>query len=512
EILPNSVPVPTEVTVDIPFESENQMMAVRVVHEGEDCVFVKGAPENILARCKYMMDLDGTQKPIDIEYLRKKITEFSKNGLRVLALAGIDKVDIDKITIDHLRDLNFIGFAGIEDAVRPEAAVAVKKCYSAGIRVVMITGDHSTTAQAVAKSVGIGKGKKMPIAINGQEIDELTDDQLYEKAPDIDVYARVAPQHKYRIVKQLQRHNYTVAMTGDGVNDAPALKQADIGVAMGGGTDVAREASHIILMDDNFATIVKAVRRGRVVLQNLQHIIMYILATSFGGLLTIATSVLVGLPLPILPAQLLWINLVTDGTSTFPLAFEKEHGDVMYFLPRKKGSPLISKEMLVRMILAGFIMMIGTLGVFYYSSPDIFNASPEELDRSRTLAFCVLAFFQIWNVQNSRSIDRSIFFNLPYPGGETYDKVSPFKNPILLAVMLLAIALQVSSVVIPFMNDLLDTIPLNINEWLIVFGLTFSIIIVVEIVKIAQAFYHNITGKRRDDVNDEALIKEGMDF
>ncbi|MFH1051291.1 MAG: HAD-IC family P-type ATPase [bacterium] len=501
-----------QVSVDIPFESENQMMAVRAIHNNEDCIYVKGAPENILARCKSMTALDETLKPIDIEYLRKKIVEFSKDGLRVLALAGIEKSNIDKIDIDNLQDLNFVGFAGIEDAIRPEAAIAVKKCHHAGIRVVMIKGDHSRTAQAVAKSVGIGKGKKLPAAINGMEIDELTDDELFEKVPDIDVYARVAPHHKFRIVKQLQRHNYTVAMTGDGVNDAPALKQADIGVAMGSGTDVAKESSHMILMDDNFATIVKAVRRGRVVLQNLQHIVMYILATSFGGLLTIAASVLVGLPLPVLPAQLLWINLVTDGTSTFPLAFEKEHGDVMVFLPRKKEEPLISKKMWYRMLAAGFIMMLGTLGVFYFSVPDIFNASPEELAYSRTLAFCVLAFFQIWNVQNSRSIDRSLLITLPYTGGEKIDKASIGKNPILLAVMLLAIGLQVSAVVLPFMNTLLDTVPLTFFDWLTVFGLTFSIIIIVEIIKISHALYDNAKGKVREDINQAAMKKPGRDF
>jgi Ca2+-transporting ATPase len=414
--------------------------------------------------------------------------------------------------------MTFVGFAGIEDAVRPEAAVAVQKCYNAGIKVVMITGDHSKTAQAVAKAVGIGSDKPMPIAINGKEIDDLTDEQLYDKVPHIDVYARVAPHHKFRIVKQLQKHGNTVAMTGDGVNDAPALKQADIGVAMGSGTDVARESASMILIDDNFATIVKAVRRGRVVLQNLQHIIMYILATSFGGILTIAASVLVGLPLPILPAQLLWINLVTDGTSTFPLAFEKEHGDVMVFLPRKKESPLISRTMLYRMLLAGTIMMVGTLGVFYFSLPLPLNEIKEiasdpnrakelnyYLSVPRTLAFCVLAFFQIWNVQNSRSVERSIFFNLPYPGGERIDKASPFRNPILLAVMLLAVLLQVSAVELPFMRTLLNTTDLSLYHWLIVISTTFSIIVIIEISKVSKAYYDNAKGHLREEINKAAM-------
>ena len=351
------------VTVDIPFESEYQMMAVRALYKNEDCVFAKGAPEQILSKCSTMMDEQGNRIPINIEYLKDIVNKFSQKGLRVLALAGIQKNEIGNITIENLKDMTFVGFAGIEDSIRPEAVEAVQKCYAAGIRVIMITGDYSKTAQAVAKAVGIAPDKEIPVAITGQELDKMSDDDLFEKVDEIDVYARVAPTHKFRIVKQLQRKGNIVAMTGDGVNDAPALKQADIGVAMGTGTDVAKETAHMVLMDDNFATIVKAIRRGRVVLHNLQHIILYILATSFGGILTIATSVLLGLPLPILPAQLLWINLVTDGTSTFPLAFEKEHGNVMVFLPRKKDAPLITRAMFIRMIIAGFIMMLSLIHI-----------------------------------------------------------------------------------------------------------------------------------------------------
>ncbi len=500
------------ISVDLPFESENQMMAVKAANKEENCIFAKGAPEVILSRCKNMLDIDGNKIDLDLDLLRKKIIDFSKKGLRVLALAGIDQKDVEgDLELNKLQNMTFVGFAGIEDSVRPEAALAVKRCRNAGIKVVMITGDHSRTAQAVAKSVGIGENKEIPVAISGQEIDELSDEELFERAPKIDVYARVAPQHKFRIVRQLQKHKNIIAMTGDGVNDAPALKQADIGVAMGSGTDVSKEAAHMVLTDDNFATIVKAVRRGRIVLHNLQHIITYILATSFGGLLTIAMSVAVGLPLPVLPAQLLWINLVTDGTSTFPLAFEKEHGDVMVFYPRNKETPLISRPMLYRMLICGVVMMIGTLGVFYYSTPDIYNATPEQMDRARTLAFCVLAFFQIWNVQNSRSIDRSLFFDLPYAGGERIDKASPFKNPILLAVMLLAVGLQVSAVAIPVMNDLLDTTPLTANEWLLIIGITFSIIIIVEIIKISGALIDYARGKTRDDVNEAALERRMKD-
>ena len=477
----------SKVYVDIPFESENQLMAVRTNIDGKCYVLAKGAPEKIIKRCTSMIDPAGNNHPIEPDMINAEIAGLSNDGLRVLALAYSHNCPHDTLTIDALTDLTFVGFAGIEDSVREEVIQAVKDCNNAGVKVVMITGDHVKTASSVSKSVGIGYGKAMPTAVTGQEIDEMTDDEFYKRVTDIDVYARVAPHHKFRIVKNLQAHGNVVAMTGDGVNDAPALKQADIGVAMGSGTDVAREAAHMVLMDDNFATIVQAVRRGRIILHNLQHILLYILSTSMGGLLTIATSVAIGLPLPLLPAQLLWVNLVTDGTSTFPLAYEKEHGDTMAFPPRKKHYPLISKNMILRIIIASFVMMIGTLFVFYYSSPDVFNMTEIEATRARTMAFCVLSFFQIWNVQNSRSQDRSVLFNLPFYEQHKLDRISPRKNKPLLAVMLLALFLQVFAVEVPFMNIFMKTQPLPIQDWFIVVSVTFSIIIIVEMMKYFHA-------------------------
>ncbi|MDQ1265177.1 MAG: family hydrolase, partial [Bacteroidota bacterium] len=334
------------------------------------------------------------------------------------------------------------------------------------------------------------------------EIDNLSDDELFKRIPDIDVFARVAPHHKFRIVKQLQAHGNLVAMTGDGVNDAPALKQADIGVAMGSGTDVAKESAQMVLMDDNFASIVQAVRRGRVILHNLQHILIYILATSFGGLLTIAVSVLAGMPLPLLPAQLLWVNLVTDGTSTVPLAFEKEHGNVMVFPPRRKGSSLITKAIIKRIIFAGILMMLGTLGVYYIFIQDIMHLSVIDINnkpvykliymKAQTVAFCILAFYQIWNVQNSRSIDRSLFFGLPYSNHGKLDRIGITQNKILLGIMLLALVLQIAAVELPFMNIVFNTIPLNFIEWLLVITVSFSIIILVEISKYISARFTSL--------------------
>ncbi len=489
------------VNVDIPFESENQLMAVRASFNNKNYIFAKGAPEKIINRCQFELQKDGTIKELDVNLINKKIVEFSAWGLRVIALAYNENHQEEILDLNHLNDLIFLGFAGIEDSVRPEAIEAVNQCHNAGIKVVMITGDHIKTAQTVAKTVGIGEEKDSPVGVTGMELDQMTDSELFKRVQEIDVYARVAPHHKFRIVKQLQAHKNIVAMTGDGVNDAPALKQADIGVAMGSGTDVAREAADMVLMDDNFATIVQAVRRGRIILHNLQHILLYILSTSFGGLLTIATSVTIGLPLPLLPAQLLWVNLVTDGTSTFPLAFEKEHGDVMAFPPRKKDRPLITKRMIFRIFTSGIIMMLGTLVIFVTSAPDIFNLTPYENLRSKTMAFCMLAFFQIWNVQNSRSVDRSLFLNLPFTKGHTLDKISPSKNLPLLGVMILAILLQVSAVSLPFMNVLLNTVPLGFWDWVLVLAGSFSIIIFVEISKFITALINK--HKRKMGLIDE---------
>jgi Ca2+-transporting ATPase len=496
-----------DVSIDLPFESENQIMAVKATNDNRRLVLAKGAPERILDRSDNMLKADGSKTDFDRDKLTEKMKEFSGRGLRVLALAYCEDCEIDSINMDTLKGLTFLGFAGIEDSIRIEAKEAVNECGNAGIRVVMITGDHVETARAVAESVDIAREKQHPEAIGVQDLQEMSDEELFDRVPDLDVYARVAPEHKFRIVRQLQKHNNIVAMTGDGVNDAPALKQADIGVAMGSGTDVAKEAAHMVLTDDNFATIVRAVRRGRVILKNLQHILLYILTTSFGGLLTIAMSVAVGFPLPVLPAQLLWINLVTDGTSTFPLAFEKEHGNVMIFKPRPKDAPLVTRDMIWRLVTAGTIMMIGTLGVFYYSLDDVYNPTPEELARARTLAFCVLAFFQIWNVQNSRSVDRSLFFKLPHPKmvrnpelvKEGFARIGPLKNPVLLGVMVGAILLQLGAVALPFMNTVLDTVPLEWRDWGIIFGVSFSVVIIVEMDKAIKAFVKTQLEKKKSE-------------
>jgi len=487
--------------IDLPFESENQIMGSTLIKDGKTYLLVKGGSERVLERCKVYIAKDGSQKSVDVNEFENKIHQYSNDGLRVLGLAykEIDSnyYEENHIRLEDLTDLIFVGFSGILDTVKEEVPGAIKECQNAGIRVVMITGDHIETATAIGKTIGLGPNKSHPVSIKGAELEKLTDDELFNRVNEIDVYARVAPEHKFRIVEQLQKHNHVVAMTGDGVNDAPALKKADIGIAMGIGSDVAKEASHIVLIDNNFTSIVNAVRRGRIIMKNLQHILLYILATSFGGLLTVTVSVLLGLPLPVLPAQLLWINLVTDGTSTFPLAFEKEHGNVMNYPPRAKSEPLIPKSMRIRIIMAGILMMLGTISIFIYTLGSTIDLPIEDIiktyeyKKAVTMAFCTLAFFQIWNVQNSRSEERSLIFNLPENGKKRMKPIGIMTNPILLGVMVLSIVLQVSSVALPFMNNLLNTVPLSLSEWLTVVAVPFVIIIFVEFVKFINAkFIH----------------------
>jgi Ca2+-transporting ATPase len=479
-----------DISVDLPFESDQKYMAVTASKNDMNYLLVKGGSDRILDLCEYEIDDDGIITELtesEKSELNNLIDNYSEKGLRVLSLAVKIMDTKRQATHEDVSDLVFVGLAAIQDPVRDEAVEAVRECHAAGVEVYMITGDHVQTAKAIGNEIGLAPNKDKPDALRGAEIEEMSDDELFEAVKNTEVYARVAPDHKYRIVEQLQKQGKIVAMTGDGVNDAPALKKADIGIAMGSGSDVAKEASAMVLIDDNFTSIVNAIRRGRIILKNLQHIILYILATSFGGLLTITASVLIGFPLPILPAQLLWINLVTDGTSTFPLAFENEHGNVMHQPPSPKETPLLPKPLLSRIAFAGTLMMIGTLAVYYYAAG--YNITPPEYlePKAITMAFCTLAFFQIWNVQNSRSLERSLFFDLKNKNGQKMKKIGITTNKILLAVMVLSIVLQVAAVALPFMNDLLNTVPLNLKEWAIVVLVPFSIVIFVEILKMFKA-------------------------
>jgi magnesium-transporting ATPase (P-type) len=446
-----------------PFESEHQYMAV-IVHGPEGPVLLlKGSVERILPMCD-RMHFAGGPEPLDPDIVHEQVSILSSQALRLIATAWRPVSEGARAGDETLHaGCIFAGLQGMLDPPRAEVRDAIADCRSAGIRVIMITGDHKDTARAIAEDLCLDEHIQV---VTGSELEGMSDKTLLGICDTTDVYARVSPMHKLRIVTQLQARNHVVTMTGDGVNDAPALKAADIGVAMGAGTDVAKEASSMVVMDNNFASIAAAVRYGRVIFENLRHIVLFVLSTSFGGVLTLAASIFTGLPLPLLPAQLLWINLVTDGISTFPLAFEKEQGDVMKRPPRAVGAGLVPKEMLVSILIAGLVMTIGTLSVYAWS----YHHAGE--DTARTMAFVTLALFQVWNVHNSRAVRDSLF------------RIGPFSNRTLLLVMLVSLSLQVLAVELPGLNTLLRSTPLHVSQWLICVGVSLSIIVVMELKKL----------------------------
>lgn len=459
-----------------PFESENQYMAITTTSGDAHYLLVKGSAEKILNMSTSMVTAKGIE-PLDGKRAMEDVTTLTRQALRVIAFA-YRKISPEEQVFDDstYHDLTFVGIQGMYDPPREEVKQAIADCKTAGIKVIMITGDHKDTAKAIAEQLKLSDNSVSVLV--GSELDNMDDRELLGRCDITDVYARVSPLHKLRIVKQLQARNHIVAMTGDGVNDAPALKAADIGVAMGSGTDVAREASSMVVTDDNFASIAAAVRYGRVIFDNLRHIILFILSTSFGGVLTLASSIVAGMPLPLLPAQLLWINLVTDGISTFPLAYEREHGNVMRRKPRPTNAGLIPREMLVTIFLAGVVMMLGTLGVYkwaleyhlYYTlTPDL-QIFP--LTKARSMAFVTLALFQIWNVHNSRSLTSSLF------------SIGPISNKPLITVMFVSLTLQACAMHVPGLNDLLRATPLTFNEWFICITVSLSVVVVIELKKL----------------------------
>ncbi len=478
-----------------PFESENQYMAITVLSanfhpEGkpQKVLLIKGSIERILGMCAHQAAGEG-RAPIDAPAIHEAARRFSAEALRVIACA-YKPLDGEQTVHDDVvyRDCVFTGLMGMYDPPREEAKEAIEACKSAGVKVIMITGDHKDTARAIAEQLRLDD--EAIDVVTGAELEAMSDKQLRGIVDVTEVFARVSPAHKLRIVRQLQERRHIVAMTGDGVNDAPALKAADIGVAMGSGTDVAKEAASMVVLDDNFASIVSAVRHGRVIYDNLQHIILFILSTSFGGVLTLLASIVAGMPLPLLPAQLLWINLVTDGISTFPLAYEREHGNVMRRKPRSTAAGLIPKEMVIRILVAGNIMMFGTLAVYqwalnaygYYAVTQDLQIFP--LAKARAMAFVTLALFQIWNVHNSRSLAQSIF------------RIGPFSNKPLLVVMLASLTLQTLAIHLPGLNDLLRVIPLDGQEWAVCIAVSISIILVIETSKWLAAFLPRMAAKR----------------
>lgn len=451
---------------EIPFESERQYMATLHGRQGKRFVFVKGAPERILEMCEAVHV--GSTAILDLSPVLEESHRLASEGLRVLAMAyrpirgEMDEIDYHDVEAG----LIFAGLQGMIDPPRPEAITAVAKCKRAGIRVAMITGDHRVTAEAIARQMGITLNADVKV-VDGRELEVMDDGELFARVKSTSVFARAAPGHKLRIVQQLRRHGEVVAVTGDGVNDAPALKQADIGVAMGiAGTDVAKEAADMVLADDNFATIYAAVEEGRVVFDNIRKVIMFLIPTGLGLVLTVIASMALGLPLPFLPAQAIWINLVTNGLQDVAMAFEPPEEDVGRRKPRDPREGVLTRLMIEHIILVGFVLLAGTLGVFAWQL-----VSMAGLDHARTVAMTTMVLFQNFHIFNSRSFTRSFL------------QMSPLSNRFLFVTIIAALGLHVLALYWGPLQFVLRTEPLSLETWLVMVAVAATVLIFVEVEK-----------------------------
>ncbi|HLC22837.1 MAG TPA: HAD-IC family P-type ATPase, partial [Dehalococcoidia bacterium] len=452
---------------EMPFRSEERYMAtLHPYREGQRIVYVKGSVDRLLAMSRHIYARGSVQ-----ELTEEKKSEVDKvnlamasRALRVMAIAYVEcTASADRTCLVNLDgNITLVGLVGISDPPRPEAREALAACKRAGIRVVMITGDQKATAMAIAEELDLPPGE----AVVGVELNSMSEDELKERVERISVYARVEPLHKLRIVNALKSRGHVVAMTGDGVNDAPALKSANIGVAMGmKGTDVAREASDMVLADDNFASIVAAVEEGRVIFGNIRRCVFYLLSTNIGELFIWALAILAGLPLPVVAVQVLWINLVTDGVATIPLGIEPKHGDALNDPPRRPKAGIVYGGMLWRIMFLALFMAVGSFLLFQWELPR------GGLDKARTIAFTVIAAFQWFNALNARSEEKSIF------------RLGFWSNRWLIGGVGLAVLLQLAVIYIPVLQVWFHTVSLDIADWTVIVATSGSILVAEEVRK-----------------------------
>lgn len=444
----------------IPFESERGYMATLHQHGAKKLIFVKGAPERLLDICETCRLGQGE----DFLAIAERLAQ---EGLRVMAMAFKEvPAEMEELTHADLIDgLIFAGLQGMLDPPRDEVVEAIKDCKKAGIRVMMITGDHAVTARTIGRKLGICKDDA--VVLTGRELEAMADEDLYHRVQEVSVFARVAPHHKLRITEQLLKHGEIVAMTGDGVNDAPALKAVHIGVAMGKtGTDVAKEASDMVIADDNFSSIVSAVEEGRIVFDNIRKVTFFLIPTGIAAIISILITVFLGLPLPYLPAQLLWINLVSNGLQDVALAFEPGERDNMRRRPRHPQEGIMSGVLIQRTIVVGMVVSAGVVFEFLYS----LNAG-DSLAKARTLAVTTMVFFQFFQAWNSRSERESIF------------RINPFSNQFLFFSMLAAFLAQLAFIYVPALQWIFRTEPLTGRNWVEIGLISLSVIGVVEIDK-----------------------------
>lgn len=467
---------------EIPFDSERKLMSTfNQMDDSQILMTMKGAPDQLLERVTKIQDGDDVRDITDDDKRLISATnhDLATQALRVLAFAYrlVDTVPTDLTSAAQEHDMIFVGLIGMIDPERPEVAQAVAEAKSAGIKSIMITGDHQDTAQAIAKRLGIlGRGDNPGgKVINGAQLDEMSDDQFNREVADISVYARVAPEHKVRIVKAWQKQGKVVAMTGDGVNDAPALKTADIGVGMGiTGTEVSKEASDMVLADDNFATIVTAVKAGRKVFSNIQKSLQYLLSANLGEVLTLFGMTMMGWQI-LAPVQILWINLVTDTFPAIALGVEPAEPGIMKRKPRGRTSNFLSGGIMSNILYQGFFEGFITLCVYAFAITNPVHASDALAHADAlTMAYATLGLIQLFHAFNSKTIHESIF------------RIGMFKNKFFNWALLGSAVLLIMTIVIPGFNEMFHVTELTASQWLVVVFGGFMIVVVSEVVKYIQ--------------------------
>lgn len=455
---------------EIPFDEERKYMVtlhanLKVKNEKLKVIYVKGAPEKILSMSE-RLEINGKTEKLTqekIKKIKKEIDDLAGKGLRMLAFAHKNTAQ-EKIEESDLKGLIFVGFLALRDPLRKESAQAIKMCRAAGIRPILVTGDHRLTARMVAGEIGLNVGDKN--ILEGGDLDKMSDAEFFKILKNVDVYARVEPRHKMRIIEAWQKKGEVVAMTGDGVNDAPALKKAEVGVALGSGTEVAKEAADIILLDDNFNSIVKAVERGRIIFENIKKVILYLFSDIFTEMALIVASLFFGFPLPILAAQILWINLIEDSPPSMALAFDAGEGGVMRGRPRRRDEPIVDLEMETLIAVISLFTISVLFGFFYY-----FWRITGDIDYTRTLVFIGLGIDSLFYVYACRTLRHPLWGN------------HPFQNKFLNLSVLLGLLMLVLAVYTPFFQKILRTVPLGIYEWILLVSFGILNILLIEVVK-----------------------------
>ncbi|MCX7772161.1 MAG: cation-transporting P-type ATPase, partial [Clostridia bacterium] len=453
---------------EIPFDSDRKLMSVICrATSGEYLLFAKGAPEVILEKCNRILIADRERDMAfdDRELILKECRDMTSKALRVMGFAYRTilphQLSSDKVEEEFV----FVGLAGMSDPPRKAAPIAVANCRTAGIKTVMITGDHKQTAAAIASSIGIYRDGD--IVLTGQEMDQMTDSQLEQACDKATVFARVFPRHKLRIVRAFRKRGHIVAMTGDGVNDAPAVKDADIGHARGeAGADVTRQSAAMILMDDNFSSIVAAVEEGRNIYSNIRKFIRYLLSCNVGEVLTMFLATLAGIPLPLLPAQILIVNLATDGLPAIALGLEPGEPDAMRRPPRSPNESVFAHGLSSIIMTRGILIALSTLASFM-----IVLTFSKNIMSARTAALVTLVMSQLIHVFECKSETRGLF------------ELKLFSNPYLVYAVLSSILMLLSVIYLPFMAPIFGTIPLKANEWMIAGGISLLVPIIFSIIR-----------------------------